>query len=667
MNDSERLPFFPVPAEGETLYSVVSRCSERLGIANRYLLSWLTRQTRTTTLFAVLPGYLATFSRVMPNGHPLQNTDVLIRKHTALPYFTYFHNNAQRQETYSLLDSPTYSQPIALRLGLSSYKTSAYPKHPRFCVTCLQEQSSTLGFSYFQLAHQLPGVTHCWCHEEILSDGCTSCGTYPLNGRKLTIPGQCLCNAFKANQLQEPDPDSEPEVWFARQSAYLLLPNNNQDDRRQRLRESIIGAGISRGSLVDYALLGEVINTRFGTAFLTHINHPVWDQNGKPSAWLRRCIPKEGHDKKRLSTIVGLLVLGAVFDSVKTFEEAGQPALWYHEIDPTYPKSNSNLAKETAETIKPTVIATNSKESLNTKGWEIRLANLLKEHQYRISACAISLGCSSWTIAKAARQQGLSVPLTSQSRRRIGEARLNGIRLQLQRGVEKKQILSMYAISEWSLLLIELDDPGLSARHRDSAASNRREKHRTRVIDFLQRNPCATRQTVLTELSGAYDYLLRRDGDWFRNNVPKALTRKKVARPTRVDWQEVDTLLAKEILATGRHIFTSDARPRRITTTGLLKQHQALQKFMAQPSRFPHTQEAISSLIESKEQFFERKVRWGISRIMASNRKISMDSLRREVAMSSTLLKRNLEIVHIILNELGTLVSEKSILSRRSQ
>lgn len=99
MNDlthNVRMPFFPVPAPGETVFSVVGRCIERLGIANQHLLSILTGQRLSKTLFSALPGYLGKISRAMPYGHPWNDVRELVRNHTALPYFTYFHSEDQR-------------------------------------------------------------------------------------------------------------------------------------------------------------------------------------------------------------------------------------------------------------------------------------------------------------------------------------------------------------------------------------------------------------------------------------------------------------------------------------------------------------------------------------------------------------------------------------------
>jgi len=641
MLDSIRLPFFPVPAEGETAFSAVGRCVERLGIANQHLLPLLTGQKNSTTLFSVLPGYLGTIARAMPIGHPWTDVKVLINAHTALPYFTYFHTQEQRNTGIELLAEAENSQPIALSLGLSIYRVPALAPSSRFCTSCLQEHSREPGISYFHRAHQLPAVTHCWRHGEVLSHGCLTCGTYPLKGRKLTMPGQCLCGSFAAFQLENVVEDSESARWLARESAYLLTTSDSQDDRQKRLRDGVIQAQLCRGALVDYDRLAHAIESRFGRDFLLSIKHPARDENGRPSAWIRRSLPNKPSGK-RLSTIVGLLVLGAAFDSVEAFER----------------KEISSRHMICSEPEPP------SKEESLPASWATNLKQLLEAHQYRISTCAAILKRSSSRFVTEARSQQIAIPLSTRAIARIGKNRLQNIRTQLRQGIAKEEILSTQQISGWTLQLIELDDPTLAEDHHIATANVRRDKHRARVIEFLKSTPEATRQALSVELSGTYDFLISQDNEWFSENVSKAGSKKACARSKRCDWETIDKSLADAILATGNQMLTSDEdkRPQRITASLLLNRHRALQKYTAQRSRFPLTSHAIHGLVETPEQYIERKVRWGIQRLVASKREISVSSLRCEIAIPDARLKRHIEIVRRVLEEMGAVVSNKSIL-----
>lgn len=642
MNNCIQLPFFPVPAEGETVFSVVGRCIERLGIANQHLMAMITGQKYSKALFSALPGYLGKIANAMPNGHPWIDVQTLIRSHTALPYFTYFHTGEQRNSSEQLLAIADNSQPVALSLGLSLYRVPVMVPSVRFCMACLYEQYREPGHSYFQLAHQLPGVTHCWNHGELLSHGCIRCGTYPIKGKKLTMPGQCLCGSFSAAQIEAGTKSPRSAHWLARESAYLLTAADSSFDRRRRLREGIIQAGLCRGSHVDYDRLAEAIEARFGAEFLLTINYPTRDESGRPSAWIRRSLPSAPIGK-RLSTIVGLLILGAAFDSVEAFEKC----------------SVSKRSQAPQEVVSP--------ESATAPSWTANLKELLAAHDYRISTCAARLEQSSWNIAIEARNQQITIPLTPSAVARIGKDRLKTIRTLLRHGVEKDEILRTQRISRWTLQLIELDDLTLTAQHRTASKSLRHAKHRKRVLDFLNDHPEATRQTISTELAGAYDFLIGKDKTWFLENVPKATRTPSGNRPQRNDWGAIDRSLAEATQATGNELLSSDERPIRITASLLLSRHRSLQRYSAQPSRFPYTRRVIGKLAETSEQYLRRKVTWGIRRLIGLGMPISMDALRRETAIPDAKLKQNIDMVRHVAKELGARFSKRSILHSPTQ
>lgn len=643
MNDlthNVRMPFFPVPAQGETVFSVVGRCIERLGIANQHLLPILTGQRLSKTLFSALPGYLGKISRAMPYGHPWNDVRKLVRNHTAQPYFTYFHSEDQRLTSAEQLAATDNTQPLLLSLGLATYRIPVPATSARFCEICLKEQYHQPGHSYFQVAHQLPGVTHCWKHKELLSDGCTTCGHYPLRGKKLTMPGQCLCDSFSASKLEDALASPDSAYWLAQESEYLLNTEDASFDRRSRLREGVLRAGFCRGSLVDYELLANAIELRFGIEFLQSINHPARDSSGRPSAWIRRSLPNNPDDK-RLPAIVGLLILGAAFDSVEAFEQ--------------------NCISDKLSSLEMEISPT---PAVSTPQWALGLRELLIKHGHRISACAGHLKLSSWKVAIEARNQGIAIPLSPAAIVRIGKDRLDKTRELLRQGVEKDQILRSQEISAWTLQLIELDDLNLSVLHRNAAETNRRDYHRKRIQEYLKENPSATRQTISNDLAGAYDFMLSKDREWFFENVPQASRTSVSERPQRNDWSKLDKALADAICEMGDQMHSSDERPIRITKSMLLKRHRALQKFYSTPSRFTYTKEAIETLIETPEQYLRRKVRWGIERLIRAGRsEISMDSLRRECAISDLKLKLHVDIVLQEIQATGGTISEKSVLN----
>ncbi|OZG70882.1 hypothetical protein BTA51_23895 [Hahella sp. CCB-MM4] len=628
-----RLPFFPVPAEGETVFSVVGRCAERLGIANHELMSILIGQRYVKTLFSPLPGYLAKIALAMPNGHPWQDISLLIKHHTALPYFTYFHPSDKRQLTFKMLSKAESPRPIIVGMGLTMYRTPPSPKSPRFCLKCINEQIVNYGFAYFLVAHQLPGVSVCWKHDQVLCDGCNNCGRYPLPGKKLTMPGQCLCNSFQPTAVSTHYVTAGAK-WLARNSAYLLDSRPPGDAPIDKLRNGVILSGFGKGSLVEYPRLASAIEAQLGLKVLSSINYSV-SENGKPSAWLRRYF---SHAKtgRKLSTIAGLLILAAAFESIQDFE------------------NNITITRNTADsTSVPSEIAPPEK-------WKLNLQNTLNNYGFRISSCAAALNTTTWKIAATARDQNIHIPLSSHATQRIGIKRLAQIIRQLENGIQKKQIMNDHKVSEWSLLLIELSYPNLSIVRKKKTSDILLQRHRKVITDLLVEIPDATRSDVLKRFPGIYDYMIKKDKAWFQSMIAKTRGQQPDRREPRLDWQDIDYKLSKAITESAKLLLSSDIKLKRITVTTLLSEHGELQRYTTQPARFPMTTEVLNEFVETKEQYLLRKVSWGIKQLIAADLEISINSLRRMCGIPARKLDPYIDEIRSLIYRFGGQVAKRS-------
>jgi len=596
----------------------------------------LTRQRYTKTVFSSLPGYLTNIAAAMPKGHPWQDTNTIIFDHTAFPYFTYFHPREKKLNTEkTLTTSGKSNQPIAVGMGLSMYRTPASPRHPRFCCKCMNEQLIDYGYSFFQVQHQLPGVSLCWKHNEILFDGCIHCGPYPLIGKKLTMPGQCLCSSFKARPILI-DIIGDEAKWIAENSTYILSSKSCGDNQTEKLRIGIIQSGFCKGTLVDYSKLADAIETRFNHKFLTSIGYPAWE-NDKPSPWLRRYF-NHGKSNRQLSTVSGILIMGAAFKNVKDFE-------------------NGSVIKQ----IKSQSISINLGDE-QPESWKKSLTQTLKDHDFRISSCANTLIKTPWVISKEAFKQNITVPLSPNAIERIGNKNLQQIITKLKNGTYKKQILNDYKISEWTLTLIELSVPNIRKINKKKAKDLILLKHRKTVKDFLQRAPSSTRNDVIQQLPRTYDYLINNDKTWFQDFVPKATKKASKKRANRLNWQEIDNKLAVKIKETVKRVLNNGKKPLRITASYLLSQHGQLQRYSSNQSKLPNTSKTLNEVTESKEQYFFRKVTWGIKQLNQAEQEISIDNLRRTCGISQYRLQPHLSEIRNLIYSLGGKISSKSIL-----
>ncbi len=139
-NHQTLLPFFPIPYEGETVYSVLSRYLMRSAETNSHVLKKLTRQREKSPFFAALPGHLHRIAELMPEGHPWQDPREIVNRHTTLSYLTYFDSQIDRDRFQAELATSDSSSSITMKLGLSSYKCGAKVTSPRYCPVLPQSE-----------------------------------------------------------------------------------------------------------------------------------------------------------------------------------------------------------------------------------------------------------------------------------------------------------------------------------------------------------------------------------------------------------------------------------------------------------------------------------------------------------------------------------------------
>lgn len=643
-------PFFPVAATGETVFSTIGRCAQRTGIADRHLLFHLTGQYRKATIFSALPGYLRTLSQSIPDGHPWKDTQELIASHTSLPYFTYFDPAPYRTSFIRKLADSEIGQQVSAALGLTHYRSAPTSKHPRFCPHCVRDEENRLGFAFFHREHQLPGVAFCWKHGVSLAHGCTTCGPYPIVGKAFSLAGRCKCDRLSPlNAFQSLPPESEALLWIAQESAFMVASGGTSHvDATRWLRKSLLDIGLCRGTHVAYSEIASALDVRYSAATLEWLGYSAW-KNGKPSPWIRRIFTHSDTYYKRRAAITQLLILGLAFDSVKDFEFTANAESGERNVQPSGAGSHRflNAVDQTTRQINP-------------DDWRNNLKEKLQAHNFRIPATAFDVGVSSYTIAAEARMQGIRIPLSAYAIKRLGNTKLETIHAALKAGVQKKRIRKKYSISEWTLLLIELDDLSLTSTHRETTYNATRERHRNTVRNLIEHMPLATRSLVMTKMPGTYDFLMRKDKEWFHDFIPATKRPCQGKRGLRVDWMEWDRALAASIQEYATRIRASAEKPRRITASSLLKAQRALARHQFAPHRMPATKSVLEEVVESKSAFLERKILWGIRKMTDGNRPVSINALRRVIGTPASKIREHKRFVLEAMERLDATVAPRS-------
>ena len=610
-------PFFPIPAERETVYSAFCRFIKRFGIPPTCILQELTGGINIQPFLSVLPGYLTRLSLKVPPGHPWSDPEQIVRDHTALPYLIYFTSSEEKTRLYMELAQAESTINLSARLGLTRHLSHSAPPHPQYCPTCVLEDKARLGFSFFKLEHQLPGVALCWKHGKPLSQGCVLCGPYPIPRNKFCLPGRCNCpeGAKLLSAQVDPPADAEPLLWLAHQAAFLLNSNGpGTENIRGTLRKFALERGFGQKSLLSHRRLAEAIEGRFGEPVLKFLGVPVWKE-GRPAPWISRIFAPTLEGKKKSPTILFLLIIGVLFESVATFEKTAIEPIKSNIISYNCPNADSRQipqakAKKTADI-----------------NFEKELYGLLNNN-LRLTSIARRLNLSISNLTEELFRLGLRVPLSIKIITKYGNKTIKAIKNDLRNGKQKSDIYRKYRCDQMTLLEIQLDEPRLHQVHENERQHFSVKKHRKILVDYLLANQNSSRTAIFNDIPVTYNYLLKNDKNWLYSKVPAPKSKKKENRPQFIkDWATIDHEKSKELNLIIDELIEANQDSLWISKTATLNRVGLVRAFNAYPDRFPLVSEVLDQRLEPREAFIIRRIKWAINQILANDERVSLNRI----------------------------------------
>lgn len=276
------LPFFPPSLPDESLISRVSRY--HLMSSNR------TDESTFLELFgrkgfalgAVVPPHIDILASRLP-GQPQENIDILIRENTLFPVFRPF------------LGRPVKSLPPTTR-GSGDTEISHMPRHvvgmsgdAKLCLSCASEDEKLHGVGYWRRSHQIPGVTVCWKHKELLLSSCPNC-RFPFQhiNKLLSAPwNACRCGERlpSVSESKTVDPLDVAYANYAHDLFQEHMAPVNPEFLMNAYREKIKQRGFARGSLPDLKNFQEALIQDLGEPFIRKVD-PAFSAK-RAQYWLR--------------------------------------------------------------------------------------------------------------------------------------------------------------------------------------------------------------------------------------------------------------------------------------------------------------------------------------------------------------------------------------------
>jgi hypothetical protein len=105
-----------------------------------------------------------------------------------------------------------------------------------------------------------------------------------------------------------------------------------------------------------------------------------------------------------------------------------------------------------------------------------------------------------------------------------------------------------------------------------------------------------------------YASLREHDSEWLEDNRPPV--RKSGPKTSSVDWGKRDAELETKVRDSASNILLSLGAPRRVTKTAIASELGLVTLLQQKLSKLPRTAKMLSSVIESREEFAVRRIRY---------------------------------------------------------
>lgn len=643
-----RLPGFPVPEPDETVHSVVSRHLQCAAThATRHLAILGLDRTFAT---AVAPPDIARLAGAMPLGHPwLAEPSLILTHHTVVPWCLAFAQPGLATKVLKDLVSGEVKNPAAT-LGLTTQKASM--AGAKFCPECVQSDEQERGFSVFYRQHQPTIVKVCAKHRRPLQWNCRACQVTAKAADSWQMAGRCKCK----HPIEPPACSTSLDawtmdglVWMAVQVQAVLTSFDVQTGAvaPAALLDRLKQAGFGARTGLDTSAIKGALSKRFGKLFFSEIGCPDLVDQSEPLRWPAKVLSSNVIAGERKPNSIKMLLLASlVCDDISQLRND-----WF--------QPNGSAGPEVPR-------GYGSKGVLNRPLLSARdIQDALAQKSGMLSAAAQLLSVSPSALAVDMRRLGMNCPLTPQMRKRLGADKISEVKAALGAGMAKQVIQRELGISEWSLQLIELDEPALTHIHRKATVELQRQAHRQAIVSYLASNPAASRSELARDCAGACDWLRRFDARWLEKVWPgRRSASVKAPRLKRQDWAEVDRRMVAEVDLMVKQEISSGARPIRLSPTAMLRTVSRRVGFSAMNrDRTPLVWEEVERRAESINAYIRRKIKWALSEHARTRTPVSMNTLRRTAAMAPAVLIAHRDFVQECARDLRMMIDARCALS----
>lgn len=593
------LGFFTDPYPDELLYSACARFSDRSKYRN---LATTARQLfgGSGSAAVAFPNRLGHLISLLPTEN--YTIDRLIDDHTLLRFYSPFVHEDRvkliREEMADDKDNRIYSR-LAINTG-----GVPMPQALRFCPECVIVDRRAYGESYWHRVHQLAGVEICPSHTTFLE--VSHAGWRGRNDTWVFRSAESSIDLKDARPINLANTQHLLLLRIAEQARWLLDWRGIQPSKSEMLRRyynRLLQRGLAyfhNGRIHNKDLARDFVNF-YSHDFLNCLNSDVRSNRG---GWLfdllrRGCVNQSQPPIRHLLLMIFLDCtaedLLTIFQEYKPFGEGPWPCL-------------NRTATHYRQPVVELCRTTNGQK--HNKGLPLGMFSCScgfrylrvgpdKDENDRYRFNRVDSYGQIWETHFKKQWSDDSVTLTNLA------ADLGVIPFTLRRHAIRLKLPfprgGRWARPTTEEVFIEYGNPRRTFE----------EELRSRRQDWLllqRQYPKAGRNRLIALASYTYYWLSRHDPKWLFEHSPI----KKPSRPlpNRVDWKAWDRKLPEQIEKISRDLRKQPGQPVRVSKEEIIRRLEHRSWFEQRLDKLPKTAKALDRFVESREDFFIRRVGW---------------------------------------------------------
>jgi hypothetical protein len=636
------IAWFPAPYPDETFDSLCYRYAERMKYPNKNAIGEDLFGKRIDGVAVDVPARLAYFMAQLPPGNEIKAA-AMLENHSFLPYYRPFLNSA----TYAqMLIQILGEQSGANVLGALSKFRKHVPVYLRYCPQCVGLDRQQQGETYWHRPHQLPGVRVCVEHAVWLEDSLIY-AKYRNFSKGPTTAEAALQDICLQPRPLDTSKTAQRLLQLSQNSIWMLTQNLNLDSealfRQYRLALWQKGYLTQTGQLYKERFLQNFLDY-YSEELLNDLGCEVSSQGKRLSAWTKHLA--ESYQHVRFSPLQHLLLIQFLSEETCTFFSLADgkhlpfgagPWPCLNKTCPHYRKLVITRCRIFFDKDRPRAefqcdcgFTYRRWESDQTKDiysygwvsaygpvWDDKLRELWNEPGITIKVIQETLGIGGSDTIKC---HALRLGLPFQQHRDL---------------VRGKSVCVPR-------------NPGALRPGRIAA-------HRQKVLEMLGENPTLTRTQLAEKSPASFSSLMDYDREWLNRTVPHL----KQACPVVINWAERDKTLAGKIPMAAETIKAGAGKPVRVTRRGIGRIMEVIPWLTNQLLKLPETQKVLEEVLESREAFAIRRLRWAQDYFIQNNEVPRRWALIQKAGVEQSMSPEVENLVETLVAEITATIGER--------